>query len=232
MTPLKTGKICVSIAGHDLAMTLASAKEAESLADVLEIRLDAMADPAVQPFLDSINKPLLFTNRAKWEGGAFNGEEKSRLALLYEATEKGAAYIDLELKTDPGLRQDLIKTAKGKCRSIISWHSFKVTPSRQALNSILQEQYRTSADIGKIVTMAHNFSDVLQVLDLQREALEMGFPLIAFCMGRAGIISRVATLELGGFMTYAAQDSTNSTAPGQLPVSSLRNILAGLADAH
>ena len=233
MTTPKMGKICVSLAEPDLTTAVAAAQRAEPLADVIEIRLDAITSPAIQPFPDLIKKPLLFTNRAKWEGGAFNGEEKDRLALLYEASEKGAAYIDIELKTDPVLRQDLIKATKNKCQSIVSWHNFTVTPSSQALRSILQEQYRSSADIGKIVTMALNFNDVLRVLTLQQEATEMGFPLIAFCMGRAGTISRVATLELGGFMTYAAPDSSNnSTAPGQIPVSLLRNFLSGLDDVH
>jgi 3-dehydroquinate dehydratase-1/3-dehydroquinate dehydratase/shikimate dehydrogenase len=95
----------------------------------------------------------------------------------------------------------------------------------------LQEQYRSNASIGKIVTMAQTFQDVLRVLDLQAEAAEIGLPLIAFCMGPVGVISRVATLGLGGFMTYAAADGNLGTAPGQLTISSLRAIAKELADA-
>ena len=66
------------------------------------------------------------------------------------------------------------------------------------------------------------------MLNLQDEAATLGFPLIAFCMGRAGMISSIATLELGGFMTYAAPDNGPVTAPGQLPASVLRTILTSL----
>ena len=121
--------------------------------------------------------------------------------------------------------QGIITAAREKqVKSIVSWHDFKGTPSAQALESIFQEQYRSGADVGKIVTMARNFQDVLRVLNLQEIAAEMGFPLCAFCMGKPGMISRVATLELGGYMTYAAPDGAGATAPGQLPFSEVRKV--------
>jgi len=231
MSNSTTCKICVSVAGQDVSTILAAAQESESLADVMEIRLDGLPEPAVQPFLKSLRKPVLLTNRAKWEGGNFAGDEEERLKPLFEAAVGGASYIDIELKTGVESRQQLIKTAKGKCKTIVSWHNFTVTPSRQALESILEEQYRSTADIGKIVTMAHGFDDVLRVLNLQREAAELGFPLIAFCMGRAGAISRVATMELGGFMTYAAPNNGQNTASGQLSAAALKSILKELENA-
>ncbi len=225
-------KICVSVAGQNTQTVLASARQAETFADVLEIRLDGIANPEIKLFLQGLNKPVLFTNRAEWEGGNFNGDEVDRLQPLYEAVECEASYIDIELKTADDLRQDIIKAAKGKCKSIVSWHNFTVTPSKQALESILMAQYRSTADIGKIVTMATCFDDVLRVLNLQRQAAEMGFPLIAFCMGRAGAISRVATAELGGFMTYTSLNKDQSTAPGQLSAQSMLDILQKFKDVN
>ncbi|MFW8600589.1 type I 3-dehydroquinate dehydratase [Desulfobacterota bacterium M19] len=222
--------ICVAVSGGTVDEVLKRAQAAQAAADVIEIRLDGMEEAAVEPFIEALEVPLLFTNRASWEGGKGVDDEETRLDLLYDAVASGAAYIDLELKTADEVRQRLIKAAKGKCKTIISWHNFSTTPSAQGLRQILQEQYRTSAAIGKIVTMAHDFTDVLRVLDLQREARELGFPLIAFCMGRVGAISRAATLEMGGFMTYAAADGEPGTAPGQLAVSSLRHILRELDD--
>jgi 3-dehydroquinate dehydratase-1/3-dehydroquinate dehydratase/shikimate dehydrogenase len=69
---------------------------------------------------------------------------------------------------------------------------------------------------------------VRRVLALLELAEQRGFPLIAFCMGAAGRVSRVATLALGGFMTYAAADGAAGTAPGQLSVSQLRGMLRTL----
>lgn len=226
-------RLCVSISATSQAEALALARESEAVADVIEIRLDGMADPDIPLFISSLARPLLFTNRAAWEGGLCRGEEKERLALLKKAAESGAAYVDIELNTDPALASELIAAARAhNCRTIVSWHDFKATASPQALTEIFQRQCRSGADIGKIVTMARCFQDVFRVLALQEQAAELGFPLIAFCMGKPGMISRVATTDLGGFMTYAAPDNGLATAPGQLPASALRRIFTELAHAN
>ena len=226
-------RLCVSIAGATPAEALALAKEAETIADVIEIRLDSMAHPEIPLFLDGLGKPLLFTNRPAWEGGSCTGEEKERIALLKQAAQTGAAYVDIELNSDPTLATELIGAARANnCRTIVSWHDFKCTASSQALSEIFQRQCRSGADIGKIVTTARCFQDVFRVLALQEQAAELGLPLIAFCMGTAGMISRVATTDLGGYMTYAAPDNGTATAPGQLPASSLRRIFTELEHAN
>ena len=228
-----SGKICVALAGKTSAEMMALAQSAAvQQADVLEIRLDSLAVPTIAPFIGTLSTPLLFTNRAAWEGGSFSGSEIDRINLLQQAIEAGAAYVDIELKTDSGLREALLKQAAAQgTQTIVSWHNFSSTPSPQALRVILQEQYRSQASIGKIVTMAQSFQDVLRVLDLQAEAAEIGLPLIAFCMGQVGVISRVASLGLGGYMTYAAADESLGTAPGQMTISSLLLITRELANA-
>ena len=220
-----SGKICVAIAAKSTAKAINLAKKAEPYADVIEIRLDALTTPEIKPFTEALATPLLFTNRATWEGGSFSGSEEERLDLLYQAIDTGASFIDIELKTDASLQGKLLKKAhKRNIQTIVSWHNFSSTPSQQALRSILQDQYKTGAKIGKIITMANSPYDVLRVLNLLVEAYEIGFPLIAFCMGVSGVVSRIATTELGGYMTYAAADSTTGTAPGQLEISSLKTI--------
>jgi 3-dehydroquinate dehydratase-1/3-dehydroquinate dehydratase/shikimate dehydrogenase len=222
-------RLCVSIAAATQAEALALAQKSEAVADVIEIRLDGMTHPDLPLFLAGLSKPLVFTNRPTWEGGNCADEEKERLGLLKKAAEAGAAYVDLELNADPTLATELIGAARANnCQTIVSWHDFKCTASRQALTEIFQRQCRSGADIGKIVTTARCFQDVFRVLALQEQAAELGFPLIAFCMGPLGMISRVATTDLGGYMTYAAPDNGPATAPGQLPASALRRIFTEL----
>lgn len=221
-----SGKICVSIAEKDLSRALVLATEAVAMADVLEIRLDALAVPDFSTFLGAFpNAALLFTCRPEWEGGGFRGSEEARVEILAAAAAAGGAYVDIELRTVEELRTPLIKSAqRSGAKVIVSWHDFKTTASTQALVSILQDQCRSGADWGKIVTTPRDFRDVLRVLNLQDLAAEVDFPLCAFCMGRLGMISRIATLELGGVMTYAAPDGGKIAAPGQLPASAMRRI--------
>ena len=229
---MKERKICVSIAEAKIQDALSSAKDAEGKADVIEIRLDSLEQPAIAPFMQQIASPLLFTNRPTWEGGNYSGEENTRVTLLLEAIQAGAAYIDIELGAQKTLQQQLVSAASNsKTQVIVSWHNFKETPDYGILGDILNRQRESGADIGKIVTLAHDYTDVLRILHLQILAQKTHFPLIAFCMGKPGVISRLATLDLGGYMTYAAPDSGQATAPGQIPLKNLLTILEQLHHA-
>lgn len=220
------GKICVSVAAENVKKAITIATQVESQADVIEIRLDYLVKPAIDPFMQKLTKPLLFTNRPLWEGGNFNGGEAVRISLLIEAIRAGAAYIDIELRTDIAWRDQVMAIAKDfHTKAIVSWHDFKKTPPSQTLAGIFYEQRRSNAAIGKIVTMAHSFQDVIHILRLQELVTDTEFSLIAFCMGKKGIISRIATLELGGYMTYGRPADGADTAPGQIPATAIRTLL-------
>lgn len=228
--PGPVGGICVAVALPDTQAAVRAVQPVLLDVDVVEIRLDGMREPDIAGLCGQIGRPLLFTNRAVWEGGACQDPEEERIAPLLAAIQCRAAYVDLELRAEPSLRQHLLDEIRGSAtRLIISHHDFARTPDAGQLSAILQEQAQSGAHIGKIVTMAHDHLDVLRVLNLQCEARERNFPLIAFCMGEAGKISRVVTLLLGGFMTYAALDAGQATAPGQLTVQELQAALALLA---
>ncbi|MBU0682216.1 MAG: type I 3-dehydroquinate dehydratase [Proteobacteria bacterium] len=217
--------ICLSIAEPSLAGALAVAHRLEDRVDVIEIRLDLLDAPVVQPFVEGLKVPLLFTNRPQWEGGHWQGTEEERIALLTEAIACGAAYVDIELLAPAESRGQIIAAAAlAQTKVIVSWHNFTETPADEVLVDIFNRQRQSGADIGKIVTMAHDHTDSLRVLGLQLLAAAENFPLAAFCMGQAGKISRAATLELGGILTYAAADRQSCTAPGQLSVDDLRTI--------
>lgn len=223
--------ICVSVACEKVDQAIDLARQAENHADVIEIRLDSLSRPEIEPFVKHLSKPLLFTNRPEWEGGLFRGTEGVRTGLLLQAVQQDCGLVDLELKTAPALRAELLDALMQHPQTglIISWHDFAGTPSSDELGEILQQQLESGAHIGKIVTTANNYTDVLRILNLQLLAAANDFPLIAFCMGAIGRISRLATLKLGGFMTYGAPDGGMETAPGQMPVSVLREMLTQLS---
>ena len=220
--------ICVSVACENVVQAIDIAKGSESYADVIEIRLDSLTHPEIVPFVENLKKPLLFTNRPEWEGGAFSGSETARISLLIKAVQYDCALVDLELKTAPELRGELldILLMHPQTGLISSWHDFTGTPTSDELGDILQQQVESGAHIGKIVTTANDYKDVLRILNLQATAAENNFPLIAFCMGPIGKISRLATIKLGGYMTYAAPDGGAETAPGQIPASVVHEMLS------
>uniref|UniRef100_UPI004055CE14 type I 3-dehydroquinate dehydratase n=1 Tax=Candidatus Electronema sp. TaxID=2698783 RepID=UPI004055CE14 len=222
---MELGKICVSLAGADAAIICEQARQVADLADVLEIRLDSMMLPEPEKCCSLLRRPLLFTCRPTWEGGQFAGSEEERIAPLLEAVRLRADYVDLELRAALHSRHCLLEAMEeSPTRLILSWHDFKETPSAAELTNLLHQMIASGAHVGKIVTTAQTANDVLRVLALQQEARAAGFPLTAFCMGEAGRISRLATLYLGGYMSYACLNDAQATAPGQIPAAKMRKL--------
>jgi 3-dehydroquinate dehydratase-1/3-dehydroquinate dehydratase/shikimate dehydrogenase len=235
---MRLGRICASLTGADAAALCDQAVQVLDYVDVIEVRLDTMTNPDVAECCSVLCQPLLFTNRPVWEGGDYDGPEDSRIASLLLAIQWQAAYIDFELRADLQLRSQLLAAIRDQTqdqitdqttRMIISWHDFESTPPASELAEVLQQMIDSDAHIGKIVTTAHSSEDALRVLHLQDQAKAAGFPLSCFCMGEPGRISRLATLYLGGYMTYACLTNELATAAGQFSVEQLLQLTSLLA---
>jgi 3-dehydroquinate dehydratase-1/3-dehydroquinate dehydratase/shikimate dehydrogenase len=222
-------RVCAAVGVDQIDEAVRLVAQESRHADLVEVRLDTLDEPGqidLNLFFEAASGPLLFTLRPDWEGGHYRGAEAERVELLAQACRAGAAYIDCELRAPLESRRHLRRvTRETGTQLILSYHDFTSTPSAQTLSDVLRQMVENDADIAKIVSTADNHLDVLRVLGLQSAALDQGLPLIAFCMGTAGVISRVATVRLGGFMTYCAAGSNIETAPGQLTVRQLRDIL-------
>ncbi|PID77131.1 MAG: type I 3-dehydroquinate dehydratase [Deltaproteobacteria bacterium] len=220
-------RICVSIGKRETESVIAAAEKVKDLADVIEIRLDYLASPAVGRLAAEITLPLIFTNRPIWEGGHFAGSEAERIAPLAEAVQMQAAYIDLELTAPHASRKFLqARLAGTNTRLILSSHDFNQTADFPRLADIVTKMQESGADIGKLVTTAQKPADNLRLLKTLEIAADKKFPLIAFCMGRHGAISRVASCDFGGYMTYCSLDDMDCTAPGQITLDNMMRIFA------
>ena len=225
--------ICAAVGVKDRDEALRLVAQESAHADVIEIRLDFLADlnrADLSSFVSAASVPILYTLRPNWEGGFYTGNEQQRIELLGDACEAGAAYVDLELRAPQDshtmLREKMRQTG---AKLIISYHDFAGTPDNNGLEDLVHQMAERGADVGKVITTPEHHLDALRVLGLQATASQCGLPLIAFCMGESGMMSRVATTGLGGYMTYCAAASGSETASGQFTVAQLRSILAAMA---
>src|SRR5476651_894126 len=91
MNPL----LCVTLTANTTAELRRKRDEVDE-ADMVELRLDSVADPSVAGALAGRRRPVIVTCRPVWEGGRFAGSEEERRRLLMEAFTLGAEYVDVE----------------------------------------------------------------------------------------------------------------------------------------
>lgn len=197
-------------------------------ADAVEFRMDLAEDPAEAVAAYDGELPLIATNRASWEGG--DADEEDRLASLAAATESPAVEaIDIELSAIRGADgADTARTAREADVAVIaSVHEFEGTPRPGVCRELLAEA-TARADVGKLAVTPTSRADVLDLLSVTDEfAGEDGY-VATVAMGELGRHSRVVAPLYGSAIAYGAVEESAATAPGQFDVATLADLLDSL----
>jgi 3-dehydroquinate dehydratase/shikimate dehydrogenase len=180
---------------------LIAARDAATAGDMVELRLDGVADVNVRGALARRRLPVVVTCRPSWEGGRFEASEETRRAWLAEALDLGADYVDVEWAAGFA---DVI--SKDPARVVVSSHDFAGVP--KDLDDRVTAMRQTGASIIKVAVTAARLVDTLPLLNVARpgDAVVLG-------MGDAGVPSRLLASCFGSRWTYAG----NAVAPGQMP---------------
>lgn len=188
--------LAVSLAASDTSTALEIMGRAVGLADLVELRLDLMAEFDLARLLEKRPLPVIATCRPAREGGRWAGSESARLQVLREAASLGAEYVDLEW--------DVAHLAASLSRSgsqlILSRHDFQAMPKDWAAQS--QTLWEAGADVVKLVGTARRLADTLPVLNCLANAPG---PTIAIAMGTCGVPTRLLAFRYRqGFLSFAA----------------------------
>ncbi len=223
---LLTPAICGAVMAEKVdEMKAGVAKAIEQGADLVELRVDGLHDQACWEELLPVKVPVILTNRPEPEGGGFRGDENKRIEVLLQGIARGVSCIDIELSTPEPLRERVVSQAKKSGVAVImSYHDFSITPSIEVMIGTAKRLAGAGCDIAKIVALAEDTEDALRMLDFLAQVQdEVAVPIIAFAMGDAGKITRIAAPMLGSPIVYAAAGKT--TAPGQLDVATMTHLL-------
>jgi len=213
--------ICLPIVGSSMAKAFDQITAAEKCADILELRLDLIANFDLKELLNAASKPIIVTARSKLDGGQFKGAEEKRIGVLNHALELGVNYVDIEVSTSREYLQPFLES-HDTSRIILSYHDFSHTP--EDLDPLYEAMNALPGEIKKIVTYARDLSDNLKILKLLERAKNEQKKLIGLCMGDLGEISRVLSPLYGGFLTFGSLERGQESAPGQMPANVLKNI--------
>ena len=110
---------------------LRAARDA-AVGDMVELRLDGVADLDVAGALQGRRTPVVVTCRPEWEGGRFDGAEEERHRILAEALALGAEFVDIEWAALNGVHRpgfgDIVTSDPS--RVVVSSHDFAGVPDR------------------------------------------------------------------------------------------------------
>lgn len=214
MTPLGPTRIVETVTAATMAELCAArdaAMEAGAGADIIELRIDGVADIDVAAAVRGRIRPVpvIVTCRPEWEGGRYTGDEQARRLLLAQAVEAGAEFVDVERRAGwiPGVDH---RTT----RLILSDHDFVTVPGDLAAR--VREMRSRGADVVKVAATAADVSDVLTLKAAVADAGHDG-DLVCIAMGEAGQLTRLVPARFGSCWTYGGD-----AAHGQVAVRHLR----------
>ncbi len=234
--------ICIPITAISNKEALDDIERSCRIADAIELRMDLIADGTLAELITAArcrsNKvAIIVTRREKEEaaradenlagGGKTKDQKDKKFAVLKQAIELGADYIDIELACGVEAIEELKSHCArrgGSTKIIISYHNFQRTPSLTRLKGIFHQCRELKPAVVKIVTYARRPEDNLPVLNLIPYARKHLQEIIALCMGDQGRISRLMAPSLGNFLGFATLSPGTPSAPGQLTVTETMQI--------
>ncbi|MBS7528690.1 type I 3-dehydroquinate dehydratase [Fusibacter paucivorans] len=236
-------KIIVPIVGKTKAQIIDKANEFDyDMIDLVEWRADFYEDVyQVDAVLDTLielrmvlkDTPLIFTFRTDREGGEKAIEMPAYVALNTAVAKSAMAdIIDVEIFSgDDIVKQSIDNIHEAGCLVIASNHDFHKTPSEEELIKRMLKMQSMNADIPKIAMMPQSKADVLTLLSATSRMYEefADRPIITMSMSSKGVISRLTGEVFGSAMTFGAVGQVS--APGQIPVESLSEVLDILTKA-
>jgi len=218
-------KTCVTIAETERAGVLSQLAKAMKRADYAELRLDFLSKYEVPGILEDARGYMdrcVCTIRPQSDmGGRFVGTEDERLGLLEVAAGYGPMFLDVEYQTLKGDPRFLDSLRGKEANILVSYHDWEGTPSEDALRGKMRQMLDFSKNV-KIATTARRNGDALRVLSLY-ECKPEECSLIAFAMGDAGRLSRVACMEMGAPYTYVTMKK--EVAPGQFRLDDMKELI-------
>ena len=184
-------QLCITVIGRTADDIRRERVAAEADADLVELRLDAMARPDAAAALHGRTKPAIVTCRPVREGGLFDGPEEARLRVLDEAHAAGAEFIDVEWDAvaAPVMR------ARGGRGTVVSRHVFDATPPDAA--AMLDDLRRRGGEVAKLAVMSERIGDLRILLDAARGDGSS----ILIGMGGAGAATRILAARFGSRWT-------------------------------
>lgn len=222
-------RICVPVCAKTAAELSTTYQKAAQVADIIEVRLDYLAENELAPALEVLQqvclrrtKPVVLTRRIREQGGNSDFSAADAPEFWHAlATEVSADYWDWE--TEVCYDGAKLRRVPSQAPPLIaSHHDFTGTPAD--VTEIYQRLAATGAHIVKIAVQATDITDCLPIFHLLQRAKADNQRVIALAMGDSGLLTRVLGPAYGSWLTFGVLNASQSYALGQPRVEHLRGL--------
>lgn len=206
--------ICISIAQVSRRLALVDILNASRQCDLLEIRLDHFGkSPEIGPLLEACQKPVIMTCRRQRDGGAWDGTEEERQAILRQCIISKPAYVELEMDIAGKIPRF------GPTKRVISYTSLAETPDDVA--DIYARAQQLDPDVIKLTALARTPEEAWPLVQILARS---PVPTVVVGLGKPGIMLTVLGKKIGAPWAYAALEKGMEAHPDQPTVNDLNTI--------
>ena len=223
ITPLAMNRPNVVATVHTPSGLRMAASLQRGEVDVVEFRLDALADRVdeVERTLRALKIPALVTARHPAEGGVNHLSLAMRRSLLLRML-PFATLVDVELRSVDALEAVISAAKKRGVSVVVSDHHFRATPALANLFARERAAFRAGADIFKLATLTATTREFARLLAFIERKTKHRRAVMG--MGAFGKVSRLTMAKAGSVLNYGYLNQPN--APGQWEARELKQLIA------
>lgn len=209
--------ICAPIKKRDINEVLRMVKKVPKSFDLVEVWINEIKGvdaEMIAKICEISRKPLLIKLTELNSGKDYD------FALIKACLNDKVKYVDFEY--DENFNYALIKELVRGKKIMISYHNYANTPLFTDLLELAQKIKEKGADVAKIITKAEKIEDNLITLRLLSNSNVIGIPLISFCTGEMGKMSRLYASKFGSLIDYVLPSEKYRTAEGQILINDFK----------
>ncbi len=215
--------IAIPIRPNGLAHGLDLLSQATKLSpDFIEVWCDLMSLDESLELVAKSEVPLIVNLKSADERGNYQGSDTDKINYLLALSKSASvAYVDFSWSLLLHFGDKIRQSGFDPKKIIASYHNFVETPSAKELLELLTK-VELPVGLIKVATQINGEEDFARLLRFYlNHRSEYEGRLTIMGMGELGEVTRVMAPILGVPLTFAALDSKNTTAPGQIAVSEL-----------
>ena len=223
----KKHDMCCVVIGNTINKLLRNLKIAQQKSDFIELRCDylnTINKTIIEKIAEKVCVDTIFTCRKKENGGNFKGTFQEQQEIIkYAMSLNKFTHFDIDFSQIDSWESELSNKTKSY-KIILSHHDFKKCLSYKKCISMIDEMFKSGADIAKIsckINSTNNITTMLKVLEkYKKENKKVIFA--PMCDDKS---IRILASKYGSWTNFVCLNEKDNTAKGQICIDDYAKIV-------